>query len=169
MEFKNEFSRGLAFWYRLIVASESLLRAAMVKAEGELLDCYRRHLEEETGHDEMLRDDLARLGVTDIPHSHIAAQLAGSQYYLIVHDDPALLLGYMHALESSAMNIEAVDELERKHGTELTALRHHALHDPQHCKELEAMILSLDDARIERVAWNEACVRRFLEVNTHAY
>lgn len=156
-------AHSLAFWYRIVVASESLLEAASVKAEGGLKEFYLMHLEEERGHDEMLRDDLERMGVKEIPYSHTAAQVAGSQYYLIVHDDPALLLGYMHALESDAASLESVDKMEAECGTPLTAWRHHAIHDPAHREELERMITSLDDARITRVAWNEACVKRALE------
>ena len=155
--------KSLSFWYRIVVASEPLLQAAAVKAEGQLKDFYLLHLEEERGHDEMLRNDLERLGVTDIPHSHTAAQIAGSQYYLIVHDDPALLLGYMHALESDSMKPDDVDRLESENGTALTALRHHAIHDPGHREELERMIMRLDDALVRRVAWNEAGVKRALE------
>jgi hypothetical protein len=152
----------LCFVYRMIVASEPLLELACTKAEGDLLDYYRKHLEEEHAHDEMLKDDLGRLGVQSIPHFHSAAAVAGSQYYFLLHDDPALLLGYMRALESNAMSVASVDSLSARHGTELRALRHHAEHDPGHKADLDAMIAALEPDLRARVEWNEANVRDML-------
>ena len=153
---------NFCFFYRVIVASAPLLEFALPYAKGELLDYYKQHLAEETGHDEMMKDDLRRLGVADIPHFHRAAQLAGSQYYLIAHDDPALLLGYMHALEKNLPPVEFVDELSRYHGTELTALRHHAVHDIQHKADLESLIARMPDRLQRRISWNEDAVDKFM-------
>jgi hypothetical protein len=152
----------LSFVYRMIVASEPLLELACTKAKGALLAYYRQHLEEERAHDEMLLDDLKRLGVGEVPRFHSAAAVAGSQYYLLQHDDPALLLGYMRALESSSMPVATVDSLSERHGVDLTALRHHALHDPHHKADLDAMIASLEPELRARVEWNETNVRDML-------
>jgi hypothetical protein len=146
---------GLSFVYRMIVASAPLLEFAIPRAAGGLRKYYEQHLEEERGHDEMLRSDLERLGVEEIPRWHAAAQIAGAQYYLIAHDHPALLLGYMHALERNTMRVEAVDELSAFHGVTLTALRHHAEHDPGHKRDLERMILQCDEELQKRIQWNE--------------
>lgn len=154
--------RGLCEVYRIIVASAPLLEFAIPRCDGALLEYYERHLLEEQGHDEMLRDDLLRLGVVDIPHSHHAAQMAGSQYYLIAHEHPALLLGYMHALESGPLTVSQVDELSRIHGTELTALRHHAEHDPGHREDLEGMIAMQPEHLRELIEWNESWTRRLM-------
>lgn len=153
---------NLSFAYRLMVASVPLLQFAIPKAQGSLLEYYKRHLEEESGHDEMLKRDLANLGVVEVPHFYDAAQLAGAQYYLIAHEHPAMLLGYMHALESGTMRVELVDQLSRDHGAELTALRHHAIHDPGHKVDLEEMISSLGEELRSRVLWNEENVKRRL-------
>lgn len=159
----DDLRRVLCFVYRVIVASEALLEFALPLAEGELLDYYRHHLEEERGHEKMLENDLKALGVTDIPRSHRAAQIAGSQYYLLAHDHPALLLGYMHALESNVMKPEQVDELSKHHGVELTALKHHAIHDQWHKQDLERMIAGLNCDLKKLVAWNESNVKALLE------
>lgn len=153
---------NLGFIYKVIVASAPLLRFAIERADGDLRDYYKEHLEEETGHDEMLLDDLKRLGVEDFPPDHIAAQLAGSQYYFIAHEHPAMLLGYMHALERNSMRVEDVDSLSALHGAELTALRHHAVHDPGHKEDLERVIAGLDPAMRLRVEWNEVWVKHLL-------
>lgn len=155
--------RGLTFVYQLIVASTPLLAFAILRAEGPLKAYYQEHLKEEQGHDEMLRQDLERMGVTEFPPNHLAAQIAGSQYYLIAHTHPALLLGYMHALERDSLPVEEVDRLSNLHGVELTALRHHAKHDPEHRKDLERVIASLPNEQQELVRWNEGWTRALLE------
>lgn len=153
----------LCFCYRTMVASVPLLEFAIPRADGELRTYYEQHAAEERGHDEMLRADLCALGVTEVPVSHQAAQLAGSQYYLIAHDHPALLLGYMLALEKDSLTPEQVDGLSAHHSASLTALRHHAEHDPQHRDDLLRVIDSLDPALRERVMWNERHVSAFIE------
>lgn len=153
---------NLSFVYRLIVASAPLLRFAIPLAEGELKRYYEQHLEEETDHDVMLRDDLARLGIAEPPRFFSAAELAGSQYYLIAHEHPAALLGYMHVLERNVAGQEVVDVLEEIHGAELTAMRHHAIHDPGHTAELQSQISVLPKELRKLVYWNADNVLRVL-------
>lgn len=153
----------LCLSYRTMVASASLLEFAIPRSSGALRDYYEHHLDEERGHDEMLRADLLALGVSEIPVSHQAAQIAGSQYYLIAHDHPALLLGYMHALERESLALELVDELADYHDAPLTALKHHCLHDPLHRADMERVIEGLESGLRERVLWNERCVLRAIE------
>jgi hypothetical protein len=153
---------SLTFVYKMVVASAPLLRFAIERAEGDLLAYYKQHLEEESDHDEMLLDDLKRLGVEETPPNHVVAQITGSQYYLIAHEHPAMLLGYMHVLEHGTLRVADVDALSRKHGTELTALRHHAIHDPGHRKDLEVVIRGLDPDLRKRVEWNESWVQHLI-------
>ncbi len=139
--------------YRLIVASVPLLEFAIQYADGPLREYYEHHMTEEEGHDQMLLADLNQFG-EPAPHSFVAAQLAGAQYYFIAHVHPAMLLGYMYALESNTATPEMVDGIESEHGIKLTALRHHAEHDPEHRKDLMAMIVSLPDDLRALVMWN---------------
>jgi hypothetical protein len=155
--------RTMKFVYQLVVASTPLLSFAILRAEGPLKAYYEEHLKEELGHDEMLRRDLVTMGVTEFAPNHIAAQVAGAQYYLIAHTHPALLLGYMHALERDSLPVEEVDRLSKLHGVELTALRHHAKHDPEHRKDLERVIASLPSEQQELVRWNEDWSRALFE------
>lgn len=154
--------RTLCTVYRMMVASVPLLEFALPKSTGEVRKYYAQHLIEEDGHDAMLLDDLWRLGVEEIPHSHVAAEIAGSQYYLIAHDHPAMLLGYMHALERESLPVDVVDTLSEKHGTRLTCLRHHSVHDPHHKLDLERVIARLSPDLRKRVEWNEQHVLRLL-------
>lgn len=153
---------ALSYVYRTMVASVPLLEFAIPKSEGALRDYYVKHLDEERGHELMLADDLKRLGVDEIPRFFRAAMLAGSQYYLIAHEHPALLLGYMRACEQAKMSPEEVDELSESHGTPLTCLKHHAIHDPTHKQDLSAMIDSLPEDLKELVLWNERNVKAIL-------
>lgn len=139
--------------YRTIVASAPLLRFAIERSDGDLKAYYEKHLQEEVGHEDMLLDDLKRLGMEVIPLSFVAAQLAGSAYYFIEHEHPAMLLGYMHALERNSPPVELVDDLSRFHGVELKALRHHAQHDPGHRADLEEMIAALPEELRGKVLW----------------
>lgn len=153
---------NLSFIYRMIVASAPLLEFGIKHSAGGLRAYYQRHLAEETGHDEMVRDDLFRLGVKEITRYHAAGAIAGSQYYFIAHEDPAMLLGYMSVLESAAPTQAVVDELEAEHMTELNALRHHAIHDPDHIQEIRAQIDMQPERLQSLIAWNADNTRNFL-------
>lgn len=155
--------KGLSFSYRTMVASEALLEFAIPRATGELKEYYKRHLEEERGHEKMLERDLRELGVPEIPESFAAACLAGAQYYFIAHEHPSMLLGYMHAMERNEISPQVVDDLCKWHGVNLTCLKHHASHDKGHKADLEGMIERLPEKQRRRVLWNEINVRDFLE------
>jgi hypothetical protein len=151
-----EFLRAnLCFLHGTMTASEGLLQAAIRKGEVDELGLYfTRHLAEERGHLAMLEADLERLGVKRILKFPLAAQLAGAQYYYIEHDHPAMLLGYMAALESNPPTLEQIDALESEHGP-LPCTRHHALHDPEHSRELRAQIERLEPELKARALANE--------------
>jgi hypothetical protein len=142
----------MMFIYRIIVASAPLLEFAIKHTDGELKLYLQKHLTEETGHDRMLMSDLIEAGIVEVKDYPLAAQIAGSQYYYIAHGDPAMLLGYMLALESNCWSEQLVDELEQHHNLKLTALMHHAKHDPSHTQDLIQVIEQLSDQdRIDRV------------------
>jgi hypothetical protein len=146
---------NLCFLHGTMRASEGLLRAAIRKGYVDELGLYfAQHLAQETGHLALLEQDLRRLGVKHILEFPAAAQLAGAQYYYIEHEHPALLLGYMAALECYPPTAEQVDALEAEHGP-LVCTRHHALHDPEHGRQLREQIELLPPALRERVEDNE--------------
>lgn len=147
--------KTLSVVYRMMVASAPLLEFAIPRSEGELRRYYLEHLMEEEGHDAMLLDDLHRLGVENVPYSRLAAEMTGAQYYLIAHEHPALLLGYMYALERESMAVDVVDELSQHHGTQLTALRHHSIHDPAHRRDLARLIAKQPESLQARIKSNE--------------
>jgi hypothetical protein len=147
---------ALCYLHGTMTASEGLLEAAIRKGEVDALGMYfAHHLREERGHLQMLEADLERLGVKHILKFPAAAQLAGAQYYYIGHEHPAMLLGYMSALERNGPTPWQIDELERVYGP-LTCSRHHAVHDPHHARELREQIDRLPDPLRSRVLENEA-------------
>lgn len=146
---------NLCFLHGIVMASENLLANAIAHSNGSLKIYFSEHLQEETGHLSMVEQDLASLGVTKILNFPVAAQLAGAQYYYITHESPALLLGYMAALECNPVPLAMVDELEAAYGP-LVSIRHHATHDPEHGRELRDQIARLDPAVERRVLENEA-------------
>lgn len=132
------FRANLAFFYQVILASEQLLEECAQLVSGELREYLLKHLREEKGHAQWLREDI---GTTDFPLSQTAIAMAGTQYYLMKHISPRCLLGYMLVLECFPMEPDVLCELERIHGAKLVrTLRHHAENDPDHGAELLLMI-----------------------------
>lgn len=150
--------RNLCFLQKLIVASAPLVGFAAERSSGRLQDYFLDHQQEETGHDEMLADDLMRLGVEEIPPCHTAASIAGSQYYFIAHESAEMLLGYMLVLESNPMAYSDVLKIEEAHGVLLDSLRHHSLHDGDHSAEIKRQISRLSNPMQERVLKNAELV-----------
>lgn len=134
--------------YQFMVASEKLLELAIEKTDGELREYFRKHLEEEKGHVEWLRDDLSQLNVDAdaVQTNPLVAELVGAQYYYINHRDPATILGYLFALEAFPMPMELVETLEAIHGDGVMfTMRYHAQHDVQHRIELLEVIDRTDN------------------------
>jgi hypothetical protein len=157
------YLRGsMIFIYRVILASESLLDFALDFCEGALHSYYEAHLEEEAGHSEMLLEDLKEAGVIEVPRCHLAAAFAGSQYYLVAHDHPALLLGYMQTLESHSMPMPQVIALQQHHRLRLSALEHHAKHDPNHARALAEQISRQPPELQSAIDWNRFYCGSFL-------
>lgn len=160
---KDYLVRNLCFLQKLIVASAPLLDFAIDYSQGGLRAYYEQHLEEEEGHDEMLEGDLQRLGVDSIPVCYTAATIAGSQYYLVAHEHPAMLLGYMFVLESNPIPLSAVTELEKFYGVWLDSFRHHSQHDAAHAADVTRMIEKCSP-QLQTMIWDNArIVKRSLD------
>lgn len=143
---------NLVFLYQVIVASEDLMSVALLETKNPRLTHYLlEHGPEEKDHAKWLRSDLLTVGV-DPERSELiraAAELVGTQYYLIHHRNPAALLGYMAVLEGFPFPVDVLELLEKIHGTELLrCLRFHAVHDQEHRVELFRVIDDLNDQDI---------------------
>ncbi len=150
MSCKRNFVNNLICIAQTIVASEELLRCAISELSNmggdfnkKLLEYYKGHLDEETGHHAWILDDLDGI---EMDLNWRAAELAGVQYYLIKHVHPAALLGYMAVLEGDPYPLSLVDELELLHGNKLCrTLRYHAEHDLDHREDVFKMIDELPE------------------------
>ncbi len=132
---RSVFLANLRFVHGLILASEPLIEEVLQRDMGNVLrDFYEQKLDDEAGHADWLEADLLRLGENP-GLEWAAAQVAGTQYYLVRHGPPEALLGYMAALECRPMPLDTVSMLEDVYGP-LRTLRYHAEHDREHGAEL---------------------------------
>jgi hypothetical protein len=147
---------NLRFIYHTMRASESMLAVAAELSTDALRAYYLAHLEEERGHDEWLFEDLESSGESAFPCPPAAAEIAGAQYYHLMHTNPASLLGYMMVLEGFPMAEEDLATLEAIHGkTILRTIRYHSTHDIGHLSDLFLALDSLSDLQ-QAVARNVA-------------
>ncbi len=112
-------------------------------AEG-MLDYFRHHIPEETGHDDWVLDDLELLGfrreevLKRIPPPSAAA-LAGAQYYWIRHVHPVALLGFIAVLEGTPPDVAFFESTADRIGVPRKAFSNLLLHgklDPHHRDDL---------------------------------
>lgn len=154
---RDRYVEYLTVMHGLIRASVPLMRAAVRRCgelsdqdpvAGALADYLTRHIDEETGHEEWLCQDLAAAGrdpaepLRRIPSPTVAG-LVGAQYYWIAHHHPVLLLGYVWVLEGSPPTPEFVTGLRLRTGWPASAfrtLRRHGAADLEHRAELAAVL-----------------------------
>jgi len=126
-----------------VEACEKILDADPV-AEG-MLAYFRKHIPEETGHDEWVLGDLEVLGfkreeiLKRVPPPS-AAELAGAQYYWIRHVHPVALLGFIAVLEGTPPDVKFFEETADRIGLPRRAFSNLLLHgklDPQHRDDLD--------------------------------
>lgn len=163
---RRKFLRFLQLQYGVMVASGQLLRVALQQAyryDTFVRKYYERHEVEERDHGEWARMDLlAAGGDPQIVDLELAA-LVGTQYYLIYHVDPVMLLGYMAALEIRRTPLEVVEALEETYGHALCRmLRLHAVEDEAHGRDLEAVVEALPTASKPGVYLNMMGTAKFM-------
>lgn len=119
-------------------------------AEG-MLDYFRHHIPEETGHDDWVLDDLELLGfarkdvLKRIPPPSAAA-LAGAQYYWIRHVHPVALLGFIAVLEGTPPDVAFFEATADRIGVPRKAFSNLLLHgklDPTHRDDLDRALDAL--------------------------
>jgi hypothetical protein len=144
---------------------ETARRGALARdgsAERSLASYLKTHIEEETGEDEWVLQDLEMVGLErstvlgHVPSPNVAS-LVGAQYYWVLHVDPVAVLGYLAALERDPPSPEFIDELIRRSGHERSAFRTliaHAERDPEHADELDELLdrIELTDTQWELVS-----------------
>jgi hypothetical protein len=115
-----------------------------------LFDYYTLHAADMRVQEELFLEDLASAGVEteiaalEFPNRHIADML-GSQYYLVRHYHPALLLGYLVFSEGHPPEREAIDRLRLRSGTSERAWRTYLLRAEEGPVRAEELRLVLDE------------------------
>jgi hypothetical protein len=114
-------------------------------------DYLRRHIREETGHEQWILDDAEALGIEraailrHLPHEAVT-RLVGVQYYWIYHYNPIALAGYIAVMEGNPPTVEFTEGAAHRHNLPLkcfSAFLHHAKLDPQHKRDLDDLLDSL--------------------------
>ena len=154
---RTGYVRYLVLLHQVVRSSVPLMEACVHQIEladgpREAIDYLKHHIDDETGHDEWLLQDLKKCGVEReavleiAPLNEIAA-MVGTQYYLIAHDEPLSLLGYMAALECyppTPMQLEALRNRLVLPRAAFGTLYGHSADDLVHREELLAFIDRLD-------------------------
>lgn len=106
------------------------------------------HIQEETGHDAWLLDDICTLGfepqqVLHAPPCAATSGLIDTQHYWITQIHPVAMMGYLILMEGYAPLVSQLDEIRIRSGAPETAfrcLKRHAEDDPQHLAELNGAL-----------------------------
>jgi pyrroloquinoline quinone (PQQ) biosynthesis protein C len=106
------------------------------------------HIPEETGHVEWILNDAAAMGmdrqsVLERVPKESATQLVGVQYYWIYHYNPIALAGYIATMEGSPDPVTFVEAMAARNKLSLkcfSSFLYHARIDPQHRKDLDAVL-----------------------------
>ena len=133
---------------------------------------WANHIQEESGHDEWLLADLARLGVNVdravalVPAPEVA-ELMGTLHFWIQHAHPVGALAYFYVVERSPPTEALLDRIVQSARIPREALQtfyRHASIDVAHARELEALIdsLPLTGDHLELMAMSATTVVRQL-------
>ena len=152
--FYPEYLRAM---YGISRGAVPLLRSAIARLEDvcynevpsrELINYFRHHEAEESGHDEWILRDLESIGIArswtehSLPQPAVSA-LVGAQFYMIEFHHPVALLGYLSVIERSQPTPEAVNKLRAQTGypdAAFSCMRHHAIADLEHIREVYDVI-----------------------------
>lgn len=152
----------LAQTYYYVNHSEKLLALAAALFNNEdrsLMRRFFKHLSEESAHDQLLINDMRKLGfnLESLPERSETKMFWEGQYFKIEHQDPAALLGYIYFLEDLASDIcpELTKLLVSLYGIDsVRFLKLHGEEDPDHVEKAYQEILKLNPERQRLIALN---------------
>ncbi|MFJ9445787.1 iron-containing redox enzyme family protein [Kitasatospora sp. NPDC101235] len=134
------------------------LRAASQLSDGDpvargVAEYLERHIREEQGHDEWVREDLAAIGFDpDEPlrrlPSDTVATLVGAQYYWVSHYHPVCLLGHIAVLEGYPPPRGLAAYLSERTGYPLSGFRTLERHSALDVRHRDELMKTLDDLPI---------------------
>ncbi|GAA2135901.1 hypothetical protein GCM10009760_14950 [Kitasatospora kazusensis] len=180
-DLRRVYPEYLVMLHSMVRASVPLMADALARAEltagtdpvhARLVDYFRHHIVEESGHDEWILEDLEALGVPraraleQLPR-HAVAELVGAQYYYIRHYDPVCLLGYIATIEGYPPGEDLARDCAARSGYPLEGfrtVRKHANLDPFHKSALDDFLDSLPLTGRQLVAVNSSAIRTMAAV-----
>lgn len=180
-DFRRVYPEYLTMLHTMVRASVPLMEEALVQAgrtsggdpvHAKLVDYFRHHIVEETGHDEWILEDLEAIGVpraqaVETVPRHAVAELVGAQYYYMRHYDPVCLLGYIATIEGYPPGEELARDCAERSGYPLEGfrtVRKHANLDPFHKSALDGFLDSLPLTGRQLVAVNSSAIRTMAAV-----
>lgn len=143
-----------------LAGRECAMRGADDPVARALAGYLSAHAQEERGHDEWIRQDLAMAGfdpdepLRRMPSPEVAV-LVGAQYYWVRHHHPVCLLGYIALLEGYPPTPALVERLVTATGLApggFRTLSRHALLDPRHRDDLAELLDALPLAAAQEAA-----------------
>ena len=156
---REEYLDYLAQAYHHVKHTVPLLKACgerLPERLGWLREAVARYVEEETGHEEWILDDIAAAGgdpgaVRASRPAPATALMVDSAYDLIQLGNPAGFFGMVYVLEGTSVNLaqRAADAIRDSLGLPATAFRYLTSHgsvDQEHIRFLEGLLDRLDDA-----------------------
>jgi hypothetical protein len=117
----------------------------------EFAHYLRRHIREETGHEQWILDDGEALGVeraailSHLPKETVT-HMVGAQYYWIHHYNPIALAGYIAVMEGNPPEKEFIEQVAQRNNLSLkcfSGFLYHAKLDPQHRQDLDDLLDAL--------------------------
>lgn len=157
----ESYVRFLRATHVYLRASVPLMRAAIERANGSpryrhLIPYLAQHIEDESGHDEWLLEDIAGAGYScDTTREELIpelAQIVGTQYFHVLHGNLWQFFGYMYALETGSPSERLIEELKRSTGLPASAFRtlvEHQELDGSHSSELAELIDGFNLSAVE--------------------
>jgi pyrroloquinoline quinone (PQQ) biosynthesis protein C len=172
---RAEYARLLTEIYHYVKHSTRLLALAAARTSPLRVDLFRRfvtHIGEESGHEQWALQDLHALGID--PHTVVASSpapeteaMVALQYYLIEHETPLAVLGYIYALETlgsgpaSAVAARLKTVLNVADGA-LTFFTRHSDSDVHHVKKLQQVLAAEATSPTDKQATTRSAVATYV-------
>ncbi|HEX6084992.1 MAG TPA: iron-containing redox enzyme family protein [Thermoanaerobaculia bacterium] len=173
LDFTNRdvYANWLAQTYYFVSHSVRLsaLGASRLDVDHPLSQRMVAHTREEAGHHKLAKRDIEALGrrLEDFPQLGVTSAFYQAQYYVVLFEDPAHLIGQILMLEAVSVELGAWmhDLVHARHGEAASRfVKVHAQEDQDHVRKAIAAVNELPPAQQAGVARNfsQACEMYFL-------
>lgn len=162
---KDLYAKYLAEAYHHVRFTVPLLQLALDKCgadDGAYAEALKEYIEEESGHDEWILDDINALGADGEAVRHgqggfACRMMISHAHYAIEHVSPYALLGMVHVLEGMSVVLadKAAGAIRAGFGdtppNAFSYLTSHGALDQEHVKFFEDLVNTIDDRQTQDV------------------